>query len=99
MPDLQTQSRVIGDTNGALTILKAAQAGGLPMPDQIIVMDLHSTSTLTFYVRNLDELTHWSTWLDEPISDQVIGARVHHAVDGEMFDQPLRILAITKAAA
>jgi hypothetical protein len=93
-----TEDRVISDTNGALTILKAARYGAVPIPTAVEILDLHSTSTLTFYVRNLDDLTAWSIWLDEPISETVIGTRVHHKVDGEMFDQPLRVLAFTKVA-
>lgn len=98
MPPTTTEPRILADTRGAHIVLTAALAGDLPMPDQVQIMDLHASSKVTFFVRNLDELTAWAVWLDEVIETQPIAGRLHHCVDGEIFDQALRVLTITKAA-
>jgi len=85
-------NRVTSGTRGALTILTAAEAGDLPMPDQVQVMDLHTKATLTLFLRSLEDLTHWSIWLDEPIDT---GHGVH---DGEMLGQPVRVVATMRGA-
>lgn len=94
---------IITSARAALMILTAAQSGEVPLPDQIehIVLG-QNEAQLAIYVANLDHLSAWSTWLEEPINvaDQVMeSGRVHCSVDGEIFDHRIRVICMFAPAA
>lgn len=79
-----TSDTTLDDLSRAVPmILNAARLGCLPMPTRVETSACDAGSSLTFVVTTADDLYAWATWLDEPID------REH--VDGELYDQPLRV--------
>lgn len=79
-------------------ILTAAQAGEVPLPEHVWHTQLRDGAVrLTFHVAGLDDLSAWSTWLEEPlvVSDEPTEAGLLHcSVDGVLFDAPIRVLCM-----
>lgn len=90
---------ILTSSQAALVILTDAVKSGLPLPRTVeqLYLDDQSEAQLVFYVRNLDELSAWATWLDEPIETSpylMASGRVHSSVEGRMYDHNVRAVCL-----
>lgn len=89
---------ILTATRAASMILQSAQSCEIPPPDQIEILNLGGAAAqLAVYVKNLDDLTAWSRWLDQPINvgEKIMNSgRIHCSIDGEKFDHALRVICM-----
>jgi hypothetical protein len=91
---------ILTSSQAALIILTDAHKAGLPLPRSVGHMDVDdgvSEAQLVFYLRSLDDLDHWSVWLEEPIRTTpylMPTGKVHSSVEGRLFDHNVRAVCL-----
>lgn len=79
---------VTSSTRAALLILEHAERTGLPMPWSVHTNDADQPVRLMF--DSLPDLTEWALWLGQPIGEHTTDTHVHHGVQGDALDHPVR---------
>lgn len=87
-------------------LLRTAEDAGLPLPSSAEVygyaphyLELVDVGHISMLVAGLDELSAWSTWLDEPIDDTAdpYHGKIHCHVRGMAGPIPVRVTTLVAA--
>lgn len=94
--DTTTRRTTLEHTRAALQVLEHTTEAGLPAPFTMCA----DNYAIDFGFLSLDDLTAWSTWLDEPITDRT-GAtgKAYYNVAGAALKQPIRCWHLSPTAA
>lgn len=87
-------------------LLRTAEDAGLPLPSSAEAygyaphdLELPDVGHMSLLVRSLDELSAWSTWLDEPIDDTAdpYRGKIHCHVRGTVGPILVRVTTLVAA--
>jgi hypothetical protein len=86
-------SAIASAARAAVQILEAAESAGLPLPFTTTASEYR----VTIQFLRLDDLAAWSTYLEEPISEEPHEGNTVAMVSASMFEQPLELSAYIRA--